>query len=829
MKSIRSIILLAGMFISLQWLHAQTPAIPDQAGVPVPTAYQVVESGENHNVWQRETYEKLPNGTIVSHLHQFTELTTGLNFTNANGQLEPASEQITLLPQGGGVAVRGQHQVYFPADIYNGVIDMITPDGRELRSRPLGVSYDDGTNTVLIATLTNSVGWLTSSNQVTYPNAFAGLKADLVCTYRKSGFECDLVFRQSPPMPAQFGLSNARSTVQLVTEFFNTADPQSLPGQTNAKFGLQDSTLQFGRMTMTQGKAFAVGDGGGQTNLLGRLKSGMTSVYKRWIHTGGRTFLIEEVPLVRLTNDLAALPLTASAASPGGQRLMASGHREFPAAHGLLADTNQILLATADLDRSPGVVLDYVAVNSGGNYTFSAGTTYYVSGQCYFNNVTLNGGAVIKYANVNSATASVEVDGTLTCNTSADAPAIFTAADDDTVGDTIYYSTGSPSGNFYANPAIYAPGSVSLSNVRISYAEQAVWVAGSGSRLALSDSQVYDCQAMAVLGSGGYGSGLTLTCNNFRCDAPYYGIFVYDNGGGGNSYGLTNCTLNNVYYLVAGQNYYYANQGNAVNCVFASGYMNVTGYCTWSGSHNGFYYAGTPFGSSTTNIMSNPFQTWSGNNFYLTSGSAFRNIGTTAISSTLLADLQARTTFAPQAGGYLDKDTPDLGYHYYPTPLMVVGWGDDYFGESDVALGITNALMVAGSYAYSLAVLNDGTVAGWGYSYIDGWVPTNLVGVAMVACGWNHNVALLTNGTVTAWGTNYDGALNVPSNLTNATVISAQTLHTLALRSNGTVVGWGDDLDGQIDVPAGLTNVIAIAAGGAHSLAVSNGFVVAWG
>ncbi|HEY5041481.1 MAG TPA: hypothetical protein VIK53_05705, partial [Verrucomicrobiae bacterium] len=408
------------------------------------SGYSVTERGADYQVWQKTTVE---HGT--NRIHRYVELAAGMNFTNASGQLVPSREQITLLPQGGAVAVRGQHQVYFPADIFNGVIDLITPDGRELRSRPLGVSYDDGTNTVFIATLTNSVGWLTSSNQVTYPNAFSGLKADLVCTYRKSGFECDLVFRQSPPKPAQFGLSNARSTVQLVTEFFNTTDPQQIPAQSDAKFGLQDSTLQFGRMTMTQGKAFAVG-GGGQTNLLGRLKAGMTSVYKRWIHAGGRTFLIEEVPLVHLTNDLAALPLTASVALPGGQRLMAAGHREFPAAHGLLADTNQILLASADLNRSPGVVLDYVAVNSGGDYTFSAGTTYYVSGPCYFNKVTLNGGAVIKYANVNSATASVEVDGTLTCNTSADSPAIFTAADDNTVGETIYYSTGSPAGNFYA-------------------------------------------------------------------------------------------------------------------------------------------------------------------------------------------------------------------------------------------------------------------------------------------------------------------------------------------------------------------------------------------
>jgi hypothetical protein len=30
---------------------------------------------------------------------------------------------------------------------------------------------------VVIATLTNSVGWLTASNQITYRNCFAGIKA----------------------------------------------------------------------------------------------------------------------------------------------------------------------------------------------------------------------------------------------------------------------------------------------------------------------------------------------------------------------------------------------------------------------------------------------------------------------------------------------------------------------------------------------------------------------------------------------------------------------------------------------------------------------------
>src|SRR5665213_807381 len=626
------------------------------------SGYAVTERGADYQVWQTTTVE---NG--VNRVHGYMELATGLNYTNTSGQWVPSREQITVLAQGGAVAVQGQHQVYFPADIYNGVIDVITPDGRELRSRPLGVSYDDGTNTVFIGTLTNSIGWLVSSNQVVYTNAFSGLKADLVCTYRRSGFECDLVFRQQPPKPVRYGLSNARSTLQLVTEFFNTADPQTLPGQTNAEFGLQDSTLQFGRMTMTQGKAFAVGGGGGQTNLLSRLKTGMTSVYKRWVHAGGRTFLIEEVPLVRLTNDLAALPLTASAAVPGGQRLMASGHREFPAAHGLLADTNQILLAAAESSRQPGVVLDYVTVNSGGDYTFQGNTTYYVSGPCYFGNVTFNGGAVMKYPNYYSTTAFISVSGALTCNTSSGSPAIFTAYDDNTVGESLT-SYGYPSGNYYANPAIYAPGpgaNISLSNVRISYAEEAVGV-GDDSSITLSDAQVNECQIMARLGLGdGSGNPLTLTCNNCLYNAPYYGILVYDGGNGGDRYNLTNCTLNNVYYMVIAPSYYYPDQINAVNCIFASSSLTVEGYCTWSGGYNGFYYAGTTFGSPATTTTSNPFQTSGSDGFYLASGSTFRNAGTTGISSTLLADLQTLTTSAPSAGGWPDNDgMPDLGYHY---------------------------------------------------------------------------------------------------------------------------------------------------------------------
>ena len=103
-----------------------------------------------------------------------------------NGQWVESREEIDILPNGTAAATNGQHQAYFPGDIYQGQIELVTPDGQQLFSRPMGLSYFDGTNSVLIAELTNSIGVLSGSNQVIYPNAFTGFAADLRYTYTKS-------------------------------------------------------------------------------------------------------------------------------------------------------------------------------------------------------------------------------------------------------------------------------------------------------------------------------------------------------------------------------------------------------------------------------------------------------------------------------------------------------------------------------------------------------------------------------------------------------------------------------------------------------------------
>ena len=228
--------------------------------LPAPTPYSVVQRDANSQVWERTVYEVGPSGQAVPRVRSYTELATGLNFMQ-NGQYVPSQEEIDLLPQGGAAATKGQHQVYFPNDIYEGVIELVTPDGKQLQSRPLGISYDDGNGTVMIAALTNSVGMLVAPNQVIYPNAFYGLNADLRYTYTKAGFEQDVILHEQPPAPEAAGLNPATTRLQVLTEFFNPPQPNVTPMSLPAQAGieLQDESLDFGVMKMMQGRAFLFG------------------------------------------------------------------------------------------------------------------------------------------------------------------------------------------------------------------------------------------------------------------------------------------------------------------------------------------------------------------------------------------------------------------------------------------------------------------------------------------------------------------------------------------------------------------------------------------
>jgi alpha-tubulin suppressor-like RCC1 family protein len=173
------------------------------------------------------------------------------------------------------------------------------------------------------------------------------------------------------------------------------------------------------------------------------------------------------------------------------------------------------------------------------------------------------------------------------------------------------------------------------------------------------------------------------------------------------------------------------------------------------------------------------------------------------------------------------------GYHNLALQAngTVVAWGNNYFGQTDVPAGLTNVVAIAAGGSHSLALQANDTVVAWGDNeYGQTNVPAGLTNVEAIAGGYGHSLALQANGIVVAWGANYEGQINVPAGLTNVEAIAAGYAHSLALQTNGTVVAWGYNAYGQTTVPASLTNVVAIAAGGDHSLALqANGTVVAWG
>jgi len=406
------------------------------------TAYSIVQQDANSRVWAQTNYERLSSGEMVPQVRTYTELGTGLNFQQGN-EWKESEERIEPQSTGGGAALSGQHKVYFPYDIYQGVIETVTPEGTHLQSRPLGISYFDGSNSVLIAELTNSVGQiLASGNQVIYTNAFTDFAADLVITYRKGGMECDLILREQPPVPEQFGLDPNTSRLELLTEFFSPPEPQLNGARVNLHSGLEDSTIEFGSMQMIAGKAFILGNG--------ENTQPDVPVAKTWAHLNGRTFLIEEIPVLDVKPQLQLLPAASGGnlRDPGNGRRTASTTRQLPAQRLATVSTNAVQIAKASVTDKLGFALDYNMVIAQTNFTFQGDTTYYVRDPVNLSGITtIEGNTVIKC--VTNIGAAINILGTLNCATAPYRPAIITSSRDGTVGETIPPPIGSDTNPYY--------------------------------------------------------------------------------------------------------------------------------------------------------------------------------------------------------------------------------------------------------------------------------------------------------------------------------------------------------------------------------------------
>jgi alpha-tubulin suppressor-like RCC1 family protein len=254
-------------------------------------------------------------------------------------------------------------------------------------------------------------------------------------------------------------------------------------------------------------------------------------------------------------------------------------------------------------------------------------------------------------------------------------------------------------------------------------------------------------------------------------------------------------------------------------------------------------------------------------------------------SAALLADGEVMTW---GEGRYGDLGDGSFGLQDSPVKVCAVGVGE--CPDGPYLQGV--AQLVSG-YGYDLALLDDGTVVGWGRNkmgQLGGGVPADatalstpvavctaveepcssenlLKEVTQIAAGHETSYALLANGTVLAWGANgFEGALGdgkaayeefsripVPvKGLTGVTSVTADGYGGLAILENGTVQAWGSNEYGTLgngtmaeasDVPvpvcsgAGrkscggeLSEVSAVYGGEDTSYALlEDGSVMAWG
>ncbi|PWU17767.1 MAG: hypothetical protein C5B50_10635 [Verrucomicrobia bacterium] len=623
-----------------------------------PAAYSITSRGPHSRVWEHTEWQTNLAGRAIARKHTYTELATGMHRWSGN-QWVDASSQIQITATG-AAASNAQHQVSFLGNLNTaGAIDVTTPDGKHLVSNILGLSYFDTATgkSVMVAETKDCIGQvLPSGNQAIYQDAFDGTLADILYVNTSAAFEQLVILRQQLPSPTEWALDPATTVLQVITEFPTAPIPQ-ISERTIS--GASDQHLNFGIMHMGKGVAFALDS-----------VSNPIPVTKQWLVLSGRTCLVEQTPLSRIWSALKKLPPAPPGTTGLGTPLDSNNRRvaskmNVPSPRKFRRDTKSLKLATSPL-KNPGFALDYVLLNTGfGDLTLQSDTTYYVSGDVTVSNLTIEGGAVIKYTNTYTFSPAPQVSiGALdsaTWVTSQYRPAIFTAKDDNTVGESIAGSTSNPTTNYYCSgPALSFGDLVGSSNhivvnARFSYLDCAIDI----DPVVVRNVQAVNCNTFFY----------ATTANFDVRNALFYNISTISPASGktgptGKNFIGQNVTIHNC------TNVFADTTGTAAftNCLLVC----VT---NWLCATN--YTNNTVVLSSDSGV----FQTVAAASHYLAQDSPYHGIGTTNIEVMLLYDLRGKTTYPPISysnvtlaadttlGPQAQRDagaSVDLGYHFDP-------------------------------------------------------------------------------------------------------------------------------------------------------------------
>jgi hypothetical protein len=267
---------------------------------------------------------------------------------------------------------------------------------------------------------------------------------------------------------------------------------------------------------------------------------------------------------------------------------------------------------------------------------------------------------------------------------------VFTSENDDSVGEALPWSSGTPSGGVGQCLDAYDDTSdtLSIEHCRFSYSGETVFI---GQDATFSDVQFIQCNVCIEPGDNNVSMNNALVSN---CGLLTDGIMELE---------CVNCTFDNCAVAADWDAYFY-------NCIFSDTGAAAAdeGYgsdFTLDGSNNGFYNC-PEFGENTFTNTAYPYQAAGAGTYYL-ADNTFRNAGTAALGELSTkttyppivysnTTISVATTFSPQAAR--DTNCTDLGYHYDPldyvfggveaqsnitfTAGTAVGWFDAWSGAA---------------------------------------------------------------------------------------------------------------------------------------------------
>lgn len=680
-------------------------------------AQTVIERGPHHNIVETIETEEV-DGETVTHTNQFTQLGTGLNYWDeTQNAWTPSSNEIELL-QSGATYRKGQFKLLFAANINdpNGNLEWFpTPDTR-IVVQTIGIAMTEVAtgDSVFLAEIKDTQGFLTAPNEITYPACFDNLDADvrIVVNPFGSGFQNDVILHQRIPDPATFGFQG-EVRIEAWHQIISGPNPDLEPGsiQRSAQVIDSDTQLRFGWMSIGPGTAFLIGTN--RTELIGAAGKPVR-VAKEYFVDGATQmrFLVEAVPLAEVAPQLQQLP-----APQGAFKFNASQKEKMYASRDKGTKRRKpIALAQAvqprnknreiaaitrkQIPQNRGLLLDFTSLGNQSNYTLRGDTTYVVATNT---TVTLSGttviepGCVIKFDGYNSAnnTPIINITGPLDCQTKPYAPCVLTSREDRTVGETNSALTTNVLGIAYGAYHLCFPASnnnpIQLHDIRSRFAQNAFGFLGTNT------VEAWNIQVYGAYNNVFEGAGNIITLRN---------VLVH------NAKDVAVATANNTSFK--GEHFTVHQAGKTFNAASYTG-------CTFNLTNSLLVVVTNSSSSGLTTVSSYSlasdsgiFQTVGSGAHYLVDNSPYRNTGSTVISTNLSQGIfryattfppillansfSVDTTLAPQAAR--DWDEPDAGYHY-PALDWAIG---NISVSSGVTLTLTNGVAVAGYDVNSLTL-----------------------------------------------------------------------------------------------------------------------------